>query len=55
MSLGIENLLDEEPPCLGYNPDANGGRFAADCTHGAGSAVYDPLGRRFFLSLNMEF
>lgn len=55
VSLGIENLLDEEPPCLGYNPDANGGRFAADCTHGAGSAVYDPLGRRFFLSLNMEF
>ncbi len=55
VSLGIENLFDEEPPCLGYNPDANGGRFAADCTHGAGSAVYDPLGRRFFLGLNMEF
>ena len=60
VSLGIENLLDEEPPCLGYNPLANGGRFAAPCTRGGGfggtgAAVYDPLGRRFFLGLNMEF
>ena len=59
VSLGIENLLDEEPPCLGYNPDANGGRFASPCTRGGGfggsGAVYDPLGRRFFVGMNMEF
>ncbi len=60
VSLGIENLLDEEPPCLGFNPDANGGRFPAPCTRGGGfggggGAVYDPLGRRFFVGLNMEF
>ncbi len=57
--LGIENLLDEEPPCLGYNPNANGGRFPGHCTRGGGfgggGAVYDTLGRRIFLSLSMEF
>ena len=59
VNLGIENLLDDVPPCLGYDPDANGGRFARDCARGGGfggnGAVYDPLGRRFFLSLSMEF
>ncbi|WP_428103085.1 TonB-dependent receptor domain-containing protein [Candidatus Rariloculus sp.] len=55
VNLGVENLLDDVPPCRAYDPDANGGRFARDCNRGSGSAVYDPLGRRFFVSLSMEF
>jgi outer membrane receptor protein involved in Fe transport len=53
---GIENLLDEEPPCLGANP-ANQG-FALECSHGGLSApgsTYDPLGRRYFISMTMDF
>ena len=50
--LGIENLLDEDPPCIGQRP-ANV-PFPLDCTHSGGS-TYDPLGRRYFVSMNMEF
>jgi hypothetical protein len=60
VSFGIENLLDEEPPCLNANPGA--APFPTQCSHvgstfgNAGdTATYDPLGRRFFLSMNMEF
>jgi len=50
--LGIENLLDEDPPCIGQRP--NNVPFPLDCTHSGGS-TYDPLGRRYFVSMNMEF
>ena len=53
VSAGIENLLDEEPPCLGANP-ANAG-FALDCTRTTDGATYDPLGRRFFVQMTMDF
>ena len=53
VSVGIENLLDEEPPCLGANP-ANAG-FPSDCTHGTGGSTYDPLGRQYYVSLTMDF
>jgi len=53
VSFGIENLLDEEPPCIGANPLAV--PFPTDCTHTIDASTYDPLGRRFFLSMNMEF
>jgi iron complex outermembrane recepter protein len=57
--VGIENLLDKEPPLTGANPTAL--PFATPATHaglGLGTAVgatYDPLGRRSFVSFTMDF
>jgi outer membrane receptor protein involved in Fe transport len=57
--VGIENLLDKEPPLTGANPTAL--PFPIAATHaglGLGSAVgatYDPLGRRTFVSFTMDF
>jgi outer membrane receptor protein involved in Fe transport len=53
LSAGIENLLDEDPPCTGANP-ANPA-FPTECTRTGDGSTYDPLGRRFFLSLTMDF
>jgi outer membrane receptor protein involved in Fe transport len=58
LSGGIENLLDEEPPCIGANPTNT--PYPLECSHNQGpggfdGGTYDPLGRRFFLSMNMEF
>jgi outer membrane receptor protein involved in Fe transport len=57
--VGIENLLDKDPPLVGYNPQAL--PYATAATHaglGLGTAVgstYDPLGRRTFVSFSMNF
>jgi iron complex outermembrane recepter protein len=63
LSFGIENLLDEDPPFVGGNP--NNARFPippspivsnGTANFGAGgSAVYEPLGRRFFVGMSMTF
>jgi outer membrane receptor protein involved in Fe transport len=53
VSAGIENLLDEEPPCIGANPTNT--PFPTNCSPTGDGSTYDPLGRRFFLSVNMEF
>ncbi len=63
LTFGIENLLDEDPPLVGGNP--NNARFpippspivsVGTANFGAGgSAVYEPLGRRFFLGMSMNF
>ena len=56
---GIENLLDEEPPLAGGNPLAL--PFPQPDTHiggglgGGSGATYDPLGRRYFISMTMDF
>jgi iron complex outermembrane recepter protein len=60
ISGGIENLLDEEPPCTGANPlnvptTANPYLFPTDCTRTGDASTYDPLGRRFFVSVTMDF
>jgi outer membrane receptor protein involved in Fe transport len=67
LSLGIENLLDTDPPCRWNNADptlaptpAAPFQFAQACSHiggGAGgdAATYDPLGRRFYISMSFEF
>ena len=60
---GIENLLDTEPPLVGGDPNAvpfpippshaistGRGGFGA-----GGSSVYEPLGRRGFVSVTMDF
>ncbi|HUF71595.1 MAG TPA: TonB-dependent receptor [Gammaproteobacteria bacterium] len=52
LGLGIENLLDTDPPCTGGNPTAS--PFPTACTR-TGNSVFDPLGRQYFLSMNMEF
>jgi outer membrane receptor protein involved in Fe transport len=53
LSIGIENLLDEDPPCLGANP-ANTG-FPLACSHSGNGATFDPLGRQYYVSLTMDF
>ncbi len=66
VNFGIENLLDEIPPCVGADPDAFG--FEAlgglDCTRVSGGGeggvggtygTYDPLGRRYYVSMTMDF
>ncbi len=57
LRFGIDNLLDEEPPCTNANP--LNPAFPVACQRGQGfgfdGATYDPLGRRGFLSLSMNF
>jgi iron complex outermembrane recepter protein len=53
LSVGIENLLDEEPPCVGANPLAT--PFPTACTRTGDGSTYDPLGRRFYVSMTMDF
>ncbi|HLF12218.1 MAG TPA: TonB-dependent receptor, partial [Gammaproteobacteria bacterium] len=48
LRFGIENLLDEEPPCIDPNP--LNAAYPIPCVRGQGfgfdAATYDPLGRR---------
>jgi outer membrane receptor protein involved in Fe transport len=53
VNMGIENLFDEDPPCTGANPAAT--PWPTVCSHGSGGSTYDPLGRRFFVSMTMDF
>jgi outer membrane receptor protein involved in Fe transport len=53
LSVGIENLFDEDPPCVGANPLAT--PFPTDCTRTGDFSTYDPLGRRFFVQMTMDF
>ncbi len=59
LRMGIENLFDEEPPMAGANPTSL--PYPTPATHiggglgGGSGATYDPLGRRFFVSMTMEF
>jgi outer membrane receptor protein involved in Fe transport len=53
LSAGVENLLDKEPPCTGANP--GNPVFPLACSRINDGATYDPLGRRFYVSMTMEF
>ena len=66
VTFGIENLLDEDPPCIGGDPNALGfesvggtacQRVSGGEEGGAGGnyGTYDPLGRRYFMSMTMDF
>jgi outer membrane receptor protein involved in Fe transport len=65
VNVGIENLLDEDPPCLGFDPNpvflrdiinpATGSGYTQACTHSGNGATFDPLGRRYFVSMTMDF
>jgi outer membrane receptor protein involved in Fe transport len=51
LRFGIENVLNEEPPLLGVNPDDPNGMYG-----GAFNAVnYDTVGRRFYLGARVNF
>jgi iron complex outermembrane recepter protein len=49
---GIENLFDRDPPRSGGNPNAVPFPTAGNRASGA---TYDPLGRRAFVNLTMDF
>jgi iron complex outermembrane recepter protein len=59
LRMGIENLLDEEPPLAGFDPTTL--PFPTPAQHiggglgGGSGATYDPLGRRYFISMTMDF
>lgn len=63
LRIGIENLFDREPPLSGGDPD--NARFPVPQQHvislgrggfgAGGSATYEPLGRRGFVSMTMDF
>jgi outer membrane receptor protein involved in Fe transport len=59
VQLGIENLLDEDPPCVGAEPTR--APYAFTCEHASQvggdqyNATFDPLGRRYYLSMTMDF
>jgi len=63
LTVGIENLLDEKPPLVGGNPNAlpfpiPPSRATSAGTGGlgqGGNSIYEPLGRRGFVSLTMSF
>lgn len=46
---GIDNLLDKDPPIVGAEPGVNN-RMGQTMTN-----RYDPLGRRYFIGLTMDF
>lgn len=52
LQAGIENLFDKKPPLAGGNPDAT--PYPTPPIHTSGG-TYDPLGRRYFVALNMTF
>ena len=52
LRVGIENLLDKEPPMNKGDPTVN--PFPTAPTHVGGGATYDPLGRRAFVSVTMS-
>ena len=59
LSLGIENLFDKDPPCVGAEP--NRVPYAFTCEHASQVAgdqfdsTFDVLGRRYFVSMTMDF
>jgi outer membrane receptor protein involved in Fe transport len=59
VNFGIENLLDQDPPCVGAEPNRQ--PYAFTCEHASQTggdlynSTFDPLGRRFFASMSMDF
>jgi iron complex outermembrane receptor protein len=46
---GIDNLLDQDPEIVGYNPGVTNARGATS------PAFYDPIGRRYYIAVEMNF
>jgi iron complex outermembrane receptor protein len=46
---GIDNLLDADPEIVGYNPGLTNAKGSTN------PAYYDPLGRRYYIAVDMSF
>jgi iron complex outermembrane receptor protein len=46
---GVENLLDKQPPAIGFNPNVT------DASNATNAGYYDILGRRFYLGVKASF
>jgi outer membrane receptor protein involved in Fe transport len=59
VSVGIENLFDKDPPCVGAEPDRSPYPYTCEHASQTGGDLYnstfDVLGRRYFASMRMEF
>jgi outer membrane receptor protein involved in Fe transport len=59
LNVGIENLFDKDPPCVGANPTRL--PYAYTCDHNGTvggdlySSTFDVLGRRYFVGMTMDF
>jgi outer membrane receptor for ferrienterochelin and colicin len=59
LNVGIENLFDRDPPCVGAEPTRQ--PYAYTCEHASQQAgdqydsTFDVLGRRFFVAMTMDF
>jgi outer membrane receptor protein involved in Fe transport len=59
LNFGIENLLDTDPPCVGAEPARV--PYPYTCEHASQvggdqyNATFDVLGRRYFVSMTMDF
>jgi outer membrane receptor for ferrienterochelin and colicin len=59
LNFGIENLLDTDPPCVGAEPTRV--PYPYTCEHASQvggdqyNATFDVLGRRYFVSMTMDF
>jgi len=59
LNVGIENLLDEDPPCVGAEPNRQ--PYAYTCEHASQvggdqyNSTFDVLGRRYYVSMTMDF
>lgn len=51
---GIDNLFDKDPPVTGRNLTSVNGMTGGTLTT-AGSGTYDPLGRRYYFGMQMNF
>ena len=55
----VENLFDKDPPCVGEEP--NRANYAFTCEHASQTpgdlynSTFDQLGRRYFVSMTMDF
>jgi outer membrane receptor protein involved in Fe transport len=46
---GIDNLLDQDPEIVGYNPGVTNAKGSTS------AGFYDPLGRRYYVAVEMNF
>jgi len=51
LRFGVENVLNEEPPLLGVNPDDPNGMYGGNFN----AQNYDTVGRRFYLGARVNF
>lgn len=54
--LGVDNLLDKDPPVINFNPTVVQGGGSLDPNAGGGrGGNYDVLGRTYYLGVRAQF